>query len=97
MPTYISLISLTDQGIRSVKVALKRQEAGRKVLKDMGGELKEIYATLGSYDIVAIAEAPDDKVMAKFLLSVGAAGNIRTTTMRAFTGTEFRKIIEELP
>ncbi len=97
MPTYISLISLTDQGIRSVKVALKRQEAGRKVLKDMGGELKEIYATLGSYDIVAIAEAPDDEVMAKFLLSVGAAGNIRTTTMRAFTGAEFRKIIEELP
>jgi len=97
MPTYIILISITDQGIRTANEALKRQEAGRKVLKDMGGELKEFYATLGSYDIVAIAEAPNDEVMAKFLLTVGSAGNIRTTTMRAFTGAEFRKIIEGLP
>ena len=97
MPTYIILAGYTDQGIRDVKGTPKRQEAAKKMLKEMGAELKAIYLTMGAYDWVNVVEAPNDEVVAKFILSVCAAGNIRTATLKAFTEAEYRKIIAGLP
>ena len=97
MATYISLISYTDQGVRDIKNAAKRLTAARKLLASMGGKLKGFYLTLGSYDIVSIAEAPDDETVAKFVLTLAAAGNVRTTTLKAFPEADFRKIIQALP
>lgn len=97
MPTYIVLSSYTDQGIRNVKDSPKRLDAAKKLLKDLGGELKEFYLTMGSYDIVVVADAPSDEVAAKFALAVGSLGNVRTTTLRAFPEGEYRKIVAGLP
>ncbi|MFQ5898213.1 MAG: GYD domain-containing protein [Candidatus Methylomirabilia bacterium] len=97
MATYISLISYTDQGIRNVKDSPKRLDAAKKLLKDLGGELKQFYLTMGQYDIITVAEAPNAEVVAKFALSLGSGGNIRTTTLTAFTEAEYRKIIAGLP
>ncbi|MFQ5520547.1 MAG: GYD domain-containing protein [Candidatus Methylomirabilia bacterium] len=97
MPTYISLISYTDQGIRNIKDSPKRLDAAKKLLKDLGGELKEVYLTMGQYDLITVAEAPNAEVVAKFALSVGSAGNVRTTTLTAFSEAEYRKIIAGLP
>ena len=97
MPTYINLVSYTDQGIRAIKDSPKRLDVAKKMLKDMGGELKAFYLTLGQYDIVTAAEAPNDEVIAKFVLALGAAGNVRTQTLRAFPEAEYRKIIAALP
>ena len=97
MPTYISLVSYTDQGIRTIKDSPKRLDAAKKMLKQMGGELKEFYLTLGSYDIVTILEAPNDEVVSKFVLALGSAGNVRTSTLKAFPEAEYRKIIAGLP
>jgi uncharacterized protein with GYD domain len=66
-------------------------------MKDMGGELREFYLTTGAYDMVAVVDAPDDETCAKFLLTLGSAGSVRTTTLRAFSEAEYRKIIGELP
>jgi len=97
MPTYISLINYTDQGIRTIKDSPKRLDAAKKMLKELGGELKAMYLTLGSYDIVTIAEAPSDEVIAKFALAASSLGNVRTTTLKAFPEAEYRKIIQGLP
>lgn len=97
MPTYINLINYTDQGIRNIKDSPKRLDAAKKLLKDLGGELKQFYLTLGRYDIVVVAEAPSDEVIAKFALALGSLGNVRTTTLKAFTEAEYRKIIAGLP
>ncbi len=97
MPTYISLINYTDQGIRDIKNAGKRASAAKKLLASMGGKVKAVYLTMGSYDIVTIAEAPDDETAARFALTLGATGNVRTTTLKAFTEAEYRKIIASLP
>ncbi len=97
MPTYISLINYTDQGVRDIKDAPKRLTAGKKLLASMGGKLKGFYLTLGGHDIVSIAEAPDDETVAKFVLTLAAAGNVRTTTLKAFPEADFRKIISSLP
>jgi uncharacterized protein with GYD domain len=97
MATYIILINYTDQGIRNVKDSPKRLDAAKKLLKSMGGEIKEFFLTMGSYDIAIVAEAPGDDVIAKFTLASGSLGNIRTTTLKAFPEVEYRKIIGALP
>jgi len=97
MPTYISLVNYTDQGIRNVKDSPKRLDAAKKLLKDLGGEMKAFYLTMGGYDIVTVAEAPNDETVAKFVLALAASGNVRTTTLKAFPEAEYRKIIAGLP
>ena len=96
MATYFILINWTDQGIKNVKDSPKRVDAARKAVKDIGGDLKAFYMLQGSYDAVLIMEMPNDEALAKFLLKICSLGNVRTSTMRAYTETEYRKIIGEL-
>lgn len=97
MATYVILINYTDQGIRNIKESPKRLDAAKKMLKSMGGEIKDFYLTMGSYDIAIVAEAQSDEVIAKFALASGSLGNVRTTTLKAFPEAEYRKIITALP
>jgi uncharacterized protein with GYD domain len=96
MPTYITLINWTDQGIRNVKDSPNRFDAGKKMAKELGGAMKEVYLTMGTYDLVVISEFPSDEAGAKFTLAVGSGGNIRSTTLKAFPETEYREIIASL-
>ncbi len=96
MPTYMSLLNFTDQGIRNIKEAPKRLDATKKALTKMGGEWIAFYMTQGHYDGVLIFEVPDEETLTTFLLSTGLAGNVRTTTMRAFTEDEYRKHLAAL-
>jgi len=97
MATYIILANYTEQGIRNIKNSPERLAAAREMGKGMGGQIKEFYLTLGNYDFVAVAEAPDDAAAAKLLLALGAQGNVRTTTLRAFGENEYREITKSLP
>ena len=97
MPTYISLVRYTDQGMRNIKESPKRLDAAKKTFKAMGGELKQWYLALGRYDAVVISEGPDDETAARLAVAVGAQGNIRTETLRVFTEEEYRKLIAALP
>jgi uncharacterized protein with GYD domain len=91
--TYISLVSFTPQGIASFKDTVDRGEAADQLAAAMGGTIKSIHWTLGPYDIVVVSESPDDETATAFALKLAAQGNIRTTTMRAFSGDEMRGII----
>jgi uncharacterized protein with GYD domain len=93
MATYLVFINWTDQGIRSVKDSPKRLDGARKTIKEMGGELKTFYMTQGKYDAVLIIEMPNDEKLASFVLKIGTAGNVRTTTLRAYSEDDYRKII----
>ena len=89
MPTtYIILGKFTDQGIRNVKESPKREEAFRKLCEKVGARVKDVYRTMGRYDVAAIVDAPDDAAMNAILYSLGALGNVRTETLRAFTRQE---------
>ena len=63
----------------------------------MGGKLIGFYAVMGKYDYVAIGEAPSDEVAMAFNLSLGSFGNVRTTTLKAFTKEEFAEIVRKMP
>ena len=93
MSTYIMLVNWTDQGIKSVKDSPARLDGARAAAKKYGCEISEFYMTMGVNDMVVIAEAPDDEAFAKFSLAMGSAGNIRTTTLKAFSEDAYRKIV----
>lgn len=97
MPTFISFLNWTDQGIRNVRDAPHRAEAARSLLGTMGGEVKTMYITSGEHDILLVAEAPDGDTMAKFALAVATQGNVRTHTVQAWTEAEFGKLVSQLP
>lgn len=93
MPRYITLLNWTDQGIRAYADTAERAGAFGAALRDAGGRLAEIYWTVGPYDLVAVVEAPDDETAAAALLRLGAVGNVRSTTMRAFGRNEVEGVL----
>ena len=96
MATYVMLLHWTEQGMRQVKDSPKRLDTARRALQEMGGEIKTFYMTMGDYDLVAIYEAPDDAVAARFTLMLGMLGNVRSTTLKAFPEAAYRQIVASL-
>jgi uncharacterized protein with GYD domain len=96
MPHFVSLIRYTQQGIAKIKESPKRLDAAKIAAEKAGGKIHGWYLTLGKYDAVLISEFPNDEAGAKFLLSLGALGNVTTQTLKAFTEAEYRKIISGL-
>src|SRR6516162_8895068 len=96
MAIYILLASFTDQGIRKIKDSPKRAEAFKEMAKKCGATVKDVFWTLGAYDVVAVVEAPDDISMTALGLSTGALGNVRTQTLRAFTPADMKTILGKM-
>lgn len=96
MTTYVMLMNWTDQGARNVRDSPKRLDAAKTALSQMGGEFQDFYMTMGEYDMVAVYEAPDDAVAARFALLLGGLGNVRTKTLKAFPERAYREIIGSL-
>jgi uncharacterized protein with GYD domain len=97
MPTYVALVNFTDQGIRQIKQTTERAKGLINAAANLGVKVKEIYWTMGAYDALFIADAPDDEAVTGLALSLGTLGNIRTQTMRAYNAEEMTKILARLP
>jgi uncharacterized protein with GYD domain len=97
MPTFILSLNWTEQGIRGVKDAPKRSQAAKELAKKLGVEVKQVYLTSGEHDLLLIIESPSGDNVAKFALATGALGNVRTTTARTWSESEFAKLLSELP
>jgi len=96
MPTYIALLKWTAQGISKVKDSPSRLDAGRAEFRKAGIEMKDVYLTMGQYDLVCVIDAPDDETLAKGILTLGSQGNVSTETLKAFSEDDYRKIIGSL-
>jgi uncharacterized protein with GYD domain len=92
VPKYVMLYNYTDQGIKTIKGSPDRIRRAAEAFEQLGGKLLDISLTMGQYDLVATFEAPDDETVARFALTLGSAGNVRTTTLRAFPLEEFERI-----
>jgi len=95
MPNYIGLISWTDQGIKAYANTVDRAEAAAQLATKFGGNLKQLYWTMGAYDLVSVFEAPDDETATAWALASSSLGNVRTTTLRAFDAAEMREIVNK--
>ena len=96
MATYILLATYTEQGIKGIKDTVKRTDSVKELAKKAGCTMKESYWTLGAYDVVAVFEAPDDETMTAFSLSVAKLGNVKTQTLRAFSGQEMSDVLAKV-
>ena len=96
MATYVILATFTDQGIKTAKDSPKRAEAFKQMAKTFGITVKEIFSTQGRYDIVVLTEAPDELTATALNLSLGALGNIRTESLRAFSADEMATIVSKM-
>lgn len=96
MATYVVLATFTDQGIKNVTETIKRAEAFKTRASKAGASIKDIYWTLGSRDVVAICEAPDDETATALSLSVASHGYVRSETLRAFSFDEMKSILDRL-
>jgi uncharacterized protein with GYD domain len=96
MPTYITLASFTDQGVRNAKDSPKRAEAFKEMAKKHGVTVRDVYWTQGRYDVVTITEAPDDMASTALSLSIAGLGNVRTETLRAFSAADMQTIIGKM-
>src|SRR5690349_16291792 len=93
MATFIALLNFTEQGIRDIKGTTKRAESFAKTARKSGVTVKEVYWTVGGYDGLLIIDAPDEATAASTLISLGAAGNVRTKTLRAYNREEMTSIL----
>ena len=96
MPHYVTLVRYTHEGISKIKDSPSRLDAAKKAAEGEGGKIHGWFLTMGQYDAVLISEFPSDEACAKFALSAGALGNISTETLKAFSESEYRKIIGSL-
>jgi uncharacterized protein with GYD domain len=97
MSLYVTLLRYTQQGAAKIKESPTRLDAAKKAAEAAKGKITAWYLTMGKYDAVLVSEFPDDKAAARFMLSMGALGNVNTQTLKAFDEAEYRKIIESLP
>ena len=96
MPTYIGLMKLTEQGRKDIMNAPARIEEAVKLYQKMGGKVIGVYLAMGEYDYVTIGECPSDETQAAFSLALSSQGNVKTTTLKAFTAKEIPAILNML-
>jgi uncharacterized protein with GYD domain len=97
MGTYITLLNYTDQGIRNVQETTKRAQAFTSMAGKVGVKVRDVFWTLGEYDLVSIVDAPDDETAIALLLGVGSLGNVRSQTLRAFSADEMKGVLAKMP
>jgi uncharacterized protein with GYD domain len=93
MPTYITTMQFTEQGIKAVKDTCKREAAFQAAAQKMGVKVTGLYWTLGAFDGVIVFEAPDEATATAAMLHLSSLGNMSTQTARAFDATEMQKIL----
>jgi uncharacterized protein with GYD domain len=96
MATYVILANFTDKGVHSAKDTIDRADKFKAMAKNAGVTVKDMYWTIGTFDVVTICEAPDDETVTALSLSIATRGNVRTQTLRAFTPPEMAKILSKM-
>ena len=97
MVRRILLMKMTDKGVKDIKNAPQRIEQGIKSYEKMGGKMIAFYAVTGKYDYIAIGESPSEEIGMAFNIALSVLGNVRVTTINAFTTEEFAKMVKMLP
>lgn len=60
-----------------IKSPEDRAAVVRRLAQSMGGRVEAFYFAFGDYDVVAIAEVPDNVTMAALSMAVSASGAFR--------------------
>jgi uncharacterized protein with GYD domain len=97
MVTYMSLMKLTDQGIKNVKEAPERIEGGLKAFEKTGGKIIGFWIAIGKYDYVSVIEATSDEAALGFAIGLSSQGNVRVESVKLYNKEQFASLIKMLP
>jgi len=97
MATYIALVNFTEQGVRDFRATADRAIKFKTMAEETGVKVKDIFWTMGNYDIVLVMEAAEEKAVVGTMLGLASLGNVRTQTLRAFNSAEMKEIISKAP
>jgi uncharacterized protein with GYD domain len=92
IPVFVVLGNWTEQGIKKITESADRAKAANDMVKKAGGKMQLFY-TMGKYDFTIILDLPKDEDAMAILLCLGSMGNIRTSTMKAWTESEAAKLL----
>lgn len=97
MPLYILISTLTDEGRKTIKNNPERVEQVNREIEGMGAFVIAQYAVLGQYDFINLIEAPDNQVIARVSIELGARGTVQIMTLPAVPVHEFIEGIRTKP
>jgi len=99
MSTYIVFVGLTQQGAADVKKLPVKVKSAAKILNRAGAKTQGFYLVMGMdrYDGFFIVQAADTEKAAAAALALGSQGDMHTNTLRAFTETELKNVIAQMP
>lgn len=97
MPTYVTLCKFTDQGIKAMKDSQETAKEAIQNAEKAGIKVKGHYFLMGEYDVVVITECQNDEAAVASSIMASSGGDLKTSTMRAFTSEEFFGIVDKLP
>lgn len=95
MATYVVLYRFTPEGAKDIRESIKRAGRIRQQNARIGFKIKDVFWLQGDYDMIAIVDAPSEEAMMGAMLNVVGAGNVTSTTMRAFDSTEMSRILAQ--
>ena len=79
MPHYLQQIAYSREGWEAVVAnPQNRIEAVRPVIEKLGGKIEAAWFSFGDYDIVVIADMPDNVSMAAIAMAFAAGGACRS-------------------
>jgi uncharacterized protein with GYD domain len=96
MAGYVGLFRFTPKALENLKELPEAMKRTRSLGEQMGVRVIGIWVTMGRYDVVGIADAPDDKTAARFSLAIASGGLVTTETMRALSEEEFAQVVAKL-
>ncbi len=95
MPKYVVLYRFTEQGAKNIRGTVERARQTREENERRGFKVQALLWTQGPYDLVAVVEAPSEEAMMGGIVNIVSAGNVTSTTMRAFDEGEMQRILQQ--
>ena len=96
MATYVLLVKFTDKGAADITDVPERIDQSAKAWQEVGGQNLDILMTMGEYDYCCIGEAPSDDAVMGFLFKLAKRGNVRTSTMKAFSKDQVSELLKSI-
>ena len=93
MATYVILYTFTPEGAKNIRESIKTAGRVRQQNARIGFTIKDVYWLQGSYDMMAVVDAPSEEAMMGAMMNVVSAGNVTSVTMRAFDAVEMSRVL----
>ena len=103
MPKYMIQASFVGEGLKGLlkEGGTKRRDTVAQAIEGMGGTLESFYYAFGDYDVVGVADMPDNLSSVAFSLMINASGMINAKTTVLLTPEDIdqatKKVVEYRP